>query len=313
MDVLAAPPGKRDRSSPDHAHGPDLKKRKFEPVENVSVNELQQLLRHVRKVIAKAPDFAMSLLTQNGEMCIALLHAQAVVGILPERMNFLPLSNEEIELAKTKSKEIQDKLAKYRFWTTSNVGPRPNANRMPSPGMGPSGVGGGLNFPMPQMPGLNKGGYGPVSSSRGYGGYGSSKGAGGGYGSMASYYSGSNGGGGGYGGSYGGGGGGYGGGGGSLGGYGSSASSSAYGGGSMYGGGSSSGGYGGSGGGLSLGAGGRPAYSAAPAAAAGASITQEQRAKLLERISRLTPEQFNMLPPDIQNQARLYLGARVSG
>ncbi len=58
--------------------GPDLKKRKFEPVENVTVQDVHQLLKHARKVIQKAPDFSMSLLTQNGEMCISLLHAQAV-------------------------------------------------------------------------------------------------------------------------------------------------------------------------------------------------------------------------------------------
>eukprot|EP00392_Amoebophrya_sp_AT5.2_P003446 g3451.t1 len=55
----------------------------------------------------------------------------------PNNMSFLPLSNEEIELAKTKSKEIQDKLAKYRFWTGgANVGGFNHhgaAKRMPMP------------------------------------------------------------------------------------------------------------------------------------------------------------------------------------
>lgn len=41
-------------------------------------------------------------------------------------------------------------------------------------------------------------------------------------------------------------------------------------------------------------------------------ITPEQRQKLLERISRLTPEQFQMLPAEVQDQARLYLGAKVN-
>ncbi len=56
-----------------------------------------------------------------------------VVGVLPDRMTFLPLSNEEIDLARTKSKEIQDKLSKYRFWSQGPGLTSVQRPKMPSP------------------------------------------------------------------------------------------------------------------------------------------------------------------------------------
>lgn len=276
------------------------------PIETRPRNFLQtanrQFAKHERHVlpsppqVGKSPDFALNLLTQNGEMCIALLHAQCLLGITPPKMSFLPLSNEEIDFAKVKSREIADKLSRYRFWqfqqqkeqqaaaaaaqtaagqqqtggtTSTALNPVPVAAQtqwnMGRPAAAPPQT--GVSAVQARLAQSNKIDPATLAQQRQQilqrqmaqrAQMGS---AGGPPGAPTTQSFGAQ----------------------------------------------------------------QPPHTAAAHHGGGAApaqqqpssqiprITPEQRQKLLERISRLTPAQFQMLPPEVQEQARLYLGAQVMG
>lgn len=317
---------KRARSEFDE---PDKKRRKCDAFDNVSTQQVLTLLKHCRKVITKAPDFALNLLTQNGEMCIALLHAQALLGVLPEKMSFLPLSNEEVETAKHKSQEIHEKLSKYRFWHRGTTDDRENKRQREEldPHMFPASKAGGmtmqqrLQLQRQQQAALQSKAwrgqqqghpsYWSVAGAAAPGGQFSRYGAtapgargpvaqfGAQQGQSAAWS-----------------------------GYGAAAQQgpqSRYGGGPQYNAAAQQAQaqqyaaaaavqqYGQQGASLYEGARRRTLPVGGQGEQARPKITADQRQKLLERISRLTPEQFQMLPSSIQEQARMYLGASVTG
>ena len=91
---------------------------------NLSLAQLLYILQRIQQLCAAAPDHAKKLLTENPQLSLSLIHAEYLVGARADRL--LPLTSDEVRLAKERLYQMRHPGGKLRNQLASTVAPQSN-------------------------------------------------------------------------------------------------------------------------------------------------------------------------------------------
>merc|ERR1719246_169709 len=106
-----------NRDTPDAATaslaGRELPADLVQNVSNLTMGQLFYILSHIQKLSAQAPVTAQALLAAHPQICYALLHAEALAGMIEEPL--LPMTADELQRAKVKARRMREDLANHEI------------------------------------------------------------------------------------------------------------------------------------------------------------------------------------------------------
>ena len=142
----AAKPAEETR--PDLKTDQDIQKEIAQLMQGLSTSQLYQLLSQMQSLVSADPQAARQLLTANPQFCYAMLHAQFLLGISEEEV--LPMTADEVSLAKDRGQKIQAGVAAYVPPGSKQPPPPPPGGASAGYMHGATGVALAMSLPAPE-------------------------------------------------------------------------------------------------------------------------------------------------------------------